>query len=43
MYSTIFRIATETSLQTFRIFISPVGASQSLFDAQSDFCAGGLL
>jgi hypothetical protein len=32
MYSTSFRVGTETSLQTFRIFISWVGASQSLFE-----------
>src|SRR3970040_835616 len=37
MYSTIFRVGTETSLQTFRIFINWVGASQSLFDSQVTF------
>ena len=37
MYSTIFRVGTETSLQTFRIFISWVGASQSVFDSHVTF------
>src|SRR5436190_24195357 len=36
-YFNIFRRGTETSLQTFRIFISSVGAAQSLFDSQATF------
>src|SRR5437773_752612 len=36
-YFNIFRRGTETSLQTFRIFISSVGACQLLFDSQATF------
>ena len=43
MYSTRFVRGTATSLQALRIFINCVGSSQSLFDSQTDFCAGGLL
>jgi hypothetical protein len=37
MYSTIFKVSAETSLQSLRTFISWVGASQSLFDSQVTF------